>query len=831
MSTVNAVLSWIIAYSCSPNRMPCCLRRAISLIEHRRLATGSGAVVVYGLVAAFCCQVPSVHAGQPAYDATVQRTAGGIPTIIADDYGSLGFGTGYAMAQDNVCLLADLFLTYSAERSRFLGAQDGKLQSTAERSHFLGAQGGNLQSDFFYQLFIDRGEARQPVDARQTALFLGAAAGYNRYLRDVGVDDLPDSSCRGKPWVRPIAAIDFRRISRMNFFYPQLLPQIVATVPPTKNAASAINPRLGNKDLASQTEQALLAPVRELGSNGVAIGSAGTVDRTGMLLANPHMPWHGPYRFYAFHQIIPGKLNVFGANIMGRPVVGVGTTEHVAWTSTVQTAAMHTFYRLDLVKGKPTRYLFDGKPQDMVAETVTVKVPDGNGGFTERSHTFYSTHYGAILIGGRGLPWTGSHAYAVRATDAGWRGVNALIPEFRAKSVRELKAINDKYQFNPSNVIAADSSGEAYYANPAPIPDLTDAQQGDCKVPGGLDGSRSACMWKADPAAAEPGILGPEKLPSIIRRDYVTNSNDSYWLANPAAPLTGFYASIGSVGTQRTLRTRSGLTMVRDRLAGTDGQPGERFTLAQLQGLMMSDKAYTGQLLRDGLVTLCHNHPRVTLDDSTVVDISGACPVLAAWDLHENLDSRGALLFREFGLAAGIDRTLPTSMNYVAPFDSAHPVDTPRGLNPTDNPNALRALAAAVKKLQDGGIALDARLGVMQYVTRNGVRIPIHGGPGAITGEFNYISGYSPSTAGYPITSVVAGSSWIQVTEFTKSGPVSRGLLTYSQSTNPDSPHYSDMTVMFSQKKWVDLPFTAEAVAAAATSTLHLTETASPAAE
>jgi hypothetical protein len=33
--------------------------------------------------------------------------------------------------------------------------------------------------------------------------------------------------------------------------------------------------------------------------------------------------------------------------------------------------------------------------------------------------------------------------------------------------------------------------------------------------------------------------------------------------------------------------------------------------------------------------------------------------------------------------------------------------------------------------------------------------------------------------------------------------PDARTILTYSESTNPDSPFYSDQTKLFSQKKWV----------------------------
>ena len=57
----------------------------------------------------------------------------------------------------------------------------------------------------------------------------------------------------------------------------------------------------------------------------------------------------------------------------------------------------------------------------------------------------------------------------------------------------------------------------------------------------------------------------PNKLPFLERSDYVTNSNDSYWLSNPKHPLHGFARIIGDERTPRSLRTRSGLTMTEKR--------------------------------------------------------------------------------------------------------------------------------------------------------------------------------------------------------------------------------------------------------------------------
>ena len=743
---------------------------------------------------------PSAVDADTSYAAVLSRTEGGVAHIRADDFASLGFGTGYAMAQDNICLIADQMLSFSAERSRFLGPQES-----------------NLQSDFFYQLFIDRKEAAEPVDARQAAVFRGAAAGYNRYLRDTGLDKLPDASCRGKPWVRELAEIDFRRISRMNFFYPNLLNQIVAAVPPGAAqpiAAKSLN-RTGNGAAAPSIDTAiaqLLEPFKNLGSNGIALGRDATVNGTGMLLANPHQPWSGTSRFWAFHQTLPGELDVIGANVIGRPQVGIGATENISWTATVQTGPLFTFYQQSMVPGQPTQYLFDGAPRPLKAETVTVQALEA-GVLVPRKHTFYSTHYGALMVGGSTFPWTSNAAYSVRAVDAGWRSIEALLPQYQAKSVQEYKAVQDKYQYNPSNVIAADSSGNAFYMNAAPIPNLTDAQRSDCAKPGVLDGSRSACMWNSDPDAVIPGIFGTSKRPSLTRTDHASNMNDSYWLANPAQPLYGFDSSLGSIDVARTPRTRSGLAQIAERIAGTDGLPDSKFTREQLQDLAFSNLAYMGRVLRDDLVLLCQKNPVVSVAQ-TAVDLRAACEVLAAWDLKDNLDSRGAHLFREFA-------ALSTERNYRVPFDLKDPVNTPRGLDTDNNPAVLQALAAAVQNLTAAGLALNARLGDIQYVTRNGQRILLHGGTNP-SGNLNIIGAPFAGTAGYP--NITNGTSWVQVTEFTAAGPKARGVLAYSQSTNPDSPHYSDMTRAYSGKRWIELPFTQADVAAAAVSTVQLTE-------
>ena len=742
---------------------------------------------------AACVTPPS----DPVYQARIRRTEGGIPHIRADDLGSLGFGTLYAMAEDNLCILADQYLTLGAERSHHLGPGDG-----------------NLESDFFYRLLIDRGDAASPLPEDLTRLFVGAAAGYNHYLRTTPVDALPDARCRGAEWIREVDALAVKRVSRIDYALGYMLPIIVAAAPPDPESLSEA-PLLAPPDrLAAIVETYLEVPKRG-GSNGVAIGRAAALGGRGMLLANPHMPWKQPFqRFYPMHQTIPGQYDVLGANLIGRPRVGFGHTEHVAWTSTVSTAKRLTFYRLELSAEDPTHYVFDGRAIAMKRQVVTVPVRSEFGAIEQRSHTFYSTHFGGLLVESPFFAWTPEYAFAVRLVDAEWRGETALADQYQARSVRELKALHDREQFLPVNLIAADRQGEVLYADPGPIPNLGDDLVEACSVLHGaaLDGTRSECQWQSDVDAAAPGVFPPSRLPFLYRDDYVTNSNDSYWLANPAEPLTGYPKLLGSEGTPRTLRTRSGLAMVQRELAKADG-----FSLAELQDLALANENAAGQLIRDDLVAMCRATPIVRLAEGREVRLQEACEVLASWDLHADLDSRGAHLFREFLSQANgptYTRHLPRSFVPLVAFDPTDAVSTPHGLDPERNPDVLSSLAKAVLSLEAAGIPLDARLGDLQHVTRNERRIALHGGPES-GGVFNKIEADFRGAAGYPDVDR-SSSSWILAVEFTDEGPRSRGILTYSLSANPESPHYDDQTRMFSRKQWLELPFRDRDVEAAA---------------
>jgi len=794
---------------------------------NRKMATIVAALLA-AAVAAVTLLPASASAGNGGRDTvTIRRTAHGIPHIIARTFSGVGLGYGYAFAQDNLCTMAEDYVTVAGQRSRWFGP-DGTYEQRGN-----GTTVKNLDSDFYWRAIdssgiIDRLVAKRPPlgPGRQVRdLLSGYVAGYNRYLRSVGGSrGVPDPRCRGKAWVRPITNEDgYRRIYQLLEIASGnvVIEGITNAKPPAPASASAAAAPLNAGRLVGAVRRYQAAD-RD-GSNAVAVGRAGTRDRRhGMLLGNPHFPWIGTERFYQAQLTIPGRFDVEGVSLYGSPLILIGHTRTMAWSHTVSTAFRFTPYELKLAPGNPTSYMVDGRAVPMTKRTIAVRSRGTGGRLTTVRRTLYSTRWGPIITGLMGfqLPWSSTTAFAFADANANnFRFINHFFYTNQASSVPQELAILRRYQGLPwVNTIAADRDGRALYADIGTVPNVSNAMAARCNTTIGavafsqlglpiLDGSRSSCAWPNDRRAAAPGIMPPQQMPYLLRSDYVTNSNDSYWLANPAHPLEGFARIIGDERAARTLRTRIGLIMTKARIDGTDGLGPAGFTRADMQRMVFSNRQYAGELMRPALVALCRSFPggQAPTSGGGTVAVGDACDVLARWDLHENLGSRGAVLFRRF-----LDHAFQSKQTiWTTPFSVGDPVNTPRGLN-TANPDVSSALGDAIKDLRAAGLPLGVAVGQTQYLTRRGRRIPIHGGVGDPNGQFNAIW---TSFEKNRFTEPVGGSSYVQVVTWNRGRcPDAATILTYSQSENPRSRWYADQTRLFSAKQWVPERFCASDV-------------------
>ena len=441
----------------------------------------------------------------------------------------------------------------------------------------------------------------------------------------------------------------------------------------------------------------------------------------------------------------------------------------------------------------------------MRAKTIEIAARGADGQVASRETTLWTSRWGPLIVIPRaGLAWTDKAAYALKdAASLDTRFTDTWLNIARARDIGQIRGAIANLGVPWVNTIAADRSGNALYADASIVPDVSAAQLERC-APGKpaaglfrtagivvLDGARSDCDWSRDPASPVPGLTPSTRMPVLLRRDWVQNSNDSFWLSNPTARLTGFSPLIGFVDTPQNMRTRSAITEISARLAGATGTgAAAKLVLADVEAMLLRNRGYAASVVLDDLLAACGDAPGA--------DSREACAVLKDWDRQDNLGSRGSHLFREWW---SIALTMPGI--WRVPFDRADPVNTPAGLDLRDGATRTKvwdALDRAVATIRAAGFALDAPLREVQARTTRHGRVPLHGGTGR-EGVLNVIETDAVpalTRSGYVPTS---GTSYLQAVTFDERGPVADALLTYGQSSQADSPFAFDQLDAFSKKQ------------------------------
>ena len=774
-----------------------------------------------------------------AYSATITRTQGGVPHISGETVDDVTFGQGYASGQDHACSLADQVLKVRGRKAEFMGP---------------GEADENINSDFAWRSIgigdiADADFEKASDDVKD--LMASFVAGWNAQLKEVGADGVT-GWCAGEPWVVPLDPKDvyaYARAVALNASGARLTGFIATAQPPNAAPIDASSTSVEE----GGTTTSVVAP-EEQGSNGWAIGSKNSEGGGGMLLANPHFPWQGELRFWENHLTVTGDQpsDIYGAQLLGLPGVGIGTTDEFAWTHTVSAGNRFTAYKLALAPGDPTSYVIDGQTEKMTSKDITVKVADDSGKVTDQKRTMWSTEFGPV-IDFPGVGWTGDTAITYRDANI---DNDEFLEQYRAMdtagSFDEFVEAHKKYQGVPLfNTVAVSKDGRAWYADTSATPRLSEealaayqqALDGDFITSAAadsgavlLDGSKGYNRWEDVDGARDPGLEPYSEMPMLERDDYVFNANDSFWLANRNKLIEGDYSPLhGRQDTERSARTLQNLAVLdgadTKRLAGDDN----KFSLDELQAAALDDQAYTAAQLRQDVVGRCEavggpvkvdallgpagedDKPGDEIAPAGDIDLADVCRVLDEWDGHFDPDSVGAVVWREF-LAAFGDVSI-----WANEFDPAKPLETPNGLvkaGPDGDP-VLTSLAKAVQLMDSQQLKVNVTLGELQRDGRvdDGASIPGGFGSEGITNVVGRggLGGTSEpvrelpdwvtddtdlTTDGYPVTN---GSSFIMSVDFAKGGPQIRTILTYGQTDDQTSPLFTEQTEMFAKKQWKDV--------------------------
>jgi acyl-homoserine-lactone acylase len=511
-------------------------------------------------------------------------------------------------------------------------------------------------------------------------------------------------------------------------------------------------------------EPAASAPTATMpASNAWAIGPRRSASGHALLLANPHLPWGSDAALFYEAQLVGPGVRVYGATLIGFPVVAIGFNDSLGWSHTVNTIDALDTYKLVLVDGG---YRFDGRVRPFETERQTLRVREPGGNMRDESLVIRRTVHGPVI------KLEDSTIVAVRTSslDAGG-ALREWWDMGRARNLSEFETSLRRLQIPMFNVVYADGAGHIFYLfnGRVPVRPFGDFQAWQTAV----RGDTSATLWST--------VLPYDRLPRVVDPPggFVQNSNSPPWFAAlpapPALDPTRYPAYLAPRGLN--FREQRGLHM----LTSDSG-----ITLDHLLEMRYSNRMELADRVLDELIAAARAAGRA--------DAVAAADVLARWDRSADAESRGAVLFDAWARLAFASGAAFSGRGFARAWSASEPISTPAGL--ADRDSAVSALERAAKQVQSDNGALGVAWGA---VNRLSAELPGNGAAGDPLGVFHVI--YYDSKPTHGVHTPVAGDTYVAAVEFTPSGPRARVVLSYGNASQPGSPHIRDQLGLIARKE------------------------------
>ncbi|MEM7233655.1 MAG: penicillin acylase family protein [Planctomycetota bacterium] len=644
--------------------------------------------------------------------AQVIRDRFGVPHIFARDERALYFAFGRAQAQDQ---LERLVRNYRRAVGR-LAEIDGD---------------NALREDRIWR------RMRLESIARENYSSLPEDLRGNLEAFVAGVNEIIAArSGRVPDWVSPVSPYEtlaFGQMVGLSFLLGSTLGELRATGAPTLSWIPEAE--------------------RWIGSNQFAVSPSRSESGAALLSMDPHLRFSGFQRWYEAH-LVCGDLNVAGACFLGSPWIGMGHTENVAWSMTVNAPDLGDVFELELSEDRDTYKSPDGwKPLRSRKETFRIR--DDDGGLRVITEPILDCELGPVFSR------VGNRAYVVRL--AGWGELRApaqLTAMARAKDVRELRTALSGGGLVMFNIVSADTSGNIHYISNALVPKRSERP------------STEAIRPAAEAGAAWTGYHSWDELPQVLNPNagFVLNCNSGPQNVAPGAPIrpedfpTYF---MRHEDNDRSLRLRALL------------QADESVSFVELHRYAVDAHILAADRWVDPFLERLEKEDRKSLPAGDRRDLAAVEMVLKSWDRSAKRESRGTALFLKIAGRLPDPKAESASNSLV--------------------PQVLKL----ARELKEQLGAFDVAWGEVHRLRRGsrdeGVRGLATGG--AITLR---------PTAGRPDRNgrdyVRGGSSYGMVVEMTNP-PRSRSCLPFGISDDPESKHFADQLPLYARGDYKAFPF------------------------
>ncbi len=533
-----------------------------------------------------------------------------------------------------------------------------------------------------------------------------------------------------------------------------------------------------------------LGDVYTQGSNNWAVAAARSETGRPILASDPHRAHALPSLRWLVHLTGPG-IDVIGAGEPAVPGVSIGHNQTCAFSLTIFPMDQEDLYIYETDPDAPNRYRYQGGWEDMRVTTETIAVR----GAEPQTVTLKFTRHGPVIHEDAET----HRAYAVRSVwfEPGASAYLSSLGYMQATNLADYEAALAGWATPSVNHVYADTAGNIawYAAGRTPIRPYWD---GLLPVPG--DGRYE---WAGfHDFTALPRSINPE-------RGFVATANE---MNLPAA----YPYAENKLGFEWAERSRT--TRIHEVL---DAQPAH--SLADSMALQTDDLSIPARRILPLLAGL-----------ESSGDGADALAMLAAWDCHLARTSAPAALFEVWWTK----HLKPALLDLVTTDPDIRPLLVPGDIETllgmletpdariTDRPELLlRTLAGAfvdcrLRLGQDAALWEWGKLhhGFFEHPLSDLLPEMKNIGPLPKGG-----SGSTPMATGYRASDfrVTTGASFRMVADV-GNWDASVCINSPGQSGDPRSPHYADLAEKWAAGEYVPLPYSTEAVDAAAELILKL---------
>ena len=481
------------------------------------------------------------------------------------------------------------------------------------------------------------------------------------------------------------------------------------------------------------------------GSNVIAMNSSKTASGETFLAINTHQPLEGPTSWYEVHLNSEEGTNIIGTMYPGTPNILIGVNEYLGWSHTVNYPDKTDVFKLRMKNKR--KYIVDEEEYELekLKAKITIKVL---GIPIKINRKYFKSIYGPTLKNKSGYYSIRTPSlFHIRALEQWWRmGKSKNFSEFYNNlKMRELPGFNIGY---------ADKYDTIFYMSNGIIPKRAEGYNWKGIVPG----DTKKTLWTE--------YHNIEDLPQVIQPEsgFIYNANHSPFKSTSADENPNEKNYNENMGYERYDNNRS--TRLIELIESYDKISYDDFKDIKYDNSFPSKFNYN--FMDISIIE--------TLKLQAENDLFELLDIIQKWDRKTDIDSQGA----------GIYGVLYYQLvrNYRNEIQKNNKTVSKEIL--------LSALADTKAYIINNFGSIKITLGVFQKLVRGDKELPIWGLPDVITA----MSSRPYKDGKHKVTQ---GESYIGLVRFNENGPILESIISFGNSDNPDSEHYTDQMEKYSK--------------------------------